>query len=123
MGAASKHSAGRPAAVLWDMDGTLVETEPYWIATEYALVAEFGGRWTDEYARSLVSPRTRVFAQDSVPFLHRLAQELTKANRPIDLLYLDSYDWDAQNPVPSMVHIVHGQTPPGGAPRSGAAPQ
>ena len=24
-----------PAAVLWDMDGTLVDTEPYWMATEH----------------------------------------------------------------------------------------
>ncbi len=54
MSAAPRNSAARPAAVLWDMDGTLVDTEPYWIATEHALVAEFGGRWTDEYARSLV---------------------------------------------------------------------
>ncbi|MEQ1872666.1 MAG: HAD-IA family hydrolase [Ilumatobacteraceae bacterium] len=54
MGAAYQNSAVRPAAVLWDMDGTLVDTEPYWIATEYELVSEFGGRWTDEYARSLV---------------------------------------------------------------------
>ena len=55
MSAAARNSrAARPAAVLWDMDGTLVDTEPYWIATEYELVAEFGGRWTDEYALSLV---------------------------------------------------------------------
>ena len=27
-----------PAAVLWDMDGTLVDTEPYWMAAESALV-------------------------------------------------------------------------------------
>ncbi len=55
MGAASRNSgSARPAAVLWDMDGTLVDTEPYWIATEYALVAEHGGRWSDEHARSLV---------------------------------------------------------------------
>ena len=36
-----------PAAVLWDMDGTLVDTEPYWIACEHALVDEYGGTWTD----------------------------------------------------------------------------
>jgi HAD superfamily hydrolase (TIGR01509 family) len=44
----------RPAAVLWDMDGTLVDTEPYWIASEHALVAEFGGAWTDADAHSIV---------------------------------------------------------------------
>ena len=69
MRAASKNSAGRPAAVLWDMDGTLVDTEPYWIATEYALVAEFGGRWTDDYARSLVGFDLR----DALPALSTAA--------------------------------------------------
>jgi HAD superfamily hydrolase (TIGR01509 family) len=43
-----------PGAVLWDMDGTLVDTEPYWIECEYALVAEFGGSWNDEHAHKLV---------------------------------------------------------------------
>ena len=43
-----------PAAVLWDMDGTLVDTEPYWMARESALVAEHGGRWTESDAHSLV---------------------------------------------------------------------
>jgi SAM-dependent methyltransferase len=57
-----------------------------------------------EYARSIASQRTRVFTGDSVPFLHRLAQQLHQANRAIDLLYLDSYDWVPTNPVPSMVH-------------------
>lgn len=42
------------AAVLWDMDGTLVDTEPYWIQAEYDLVAEFGGTWSDEHAHALV---------------------------------------------------------------------
>jgi len=36
------------------MDGTLVDTEPYWIAAEHALVEEHGGVWTDEHARQLV---------------------------------------------------------------------
>jgi HAD superfamily hydrolase (TIGR01509 family) len=41
-------------AVLFDMDGTLVDTEPYWIAAEYALVESFGGTWSDEHAHALV---------------------------------------------------------------------
>jgi beta-phosphoglucomutase-like phosphatase (HAD superfamily) len=43
-----------PAAVLWDMDGTLVDTEPYWIAGEFALVAEYGGTWSEADAHSIV---------------------------------------------------------------------
>ncbi len=46
--------AAPPAAVLWDMDGTLVDTEPYWMAAEHTLVAEFGGVWTDDDARSVI---------------------------------------------------------------------
>ena len=41
-------------AVLFDMDGTLVDTEPFWIAAEYALVAAHGGQWSDEHAHQLV---------------------------------------------------------------------
>ena len=41
-------------AVLWDMDGTLVDTEPYWMRSEEELVAEHGGAWTDEDATKLV---------------------------------------------------------------------
>ncbi|MGN6608501.1 MAG: HAD family hydrolase [Jatrophihabitans sp.] len=42
------------AAVLVDMDGTIVDTEPYWIAAEYQIVAAHGGEWSDELALSLV---------------------------------------------------------------------
>jgi beta-phosphoglucomutase-like phosphatase (HAD superfamily) len=41
-------------AVLFDMDGTIVDTEPYWIAAEYRLVESFGGTWSDEHAHALV---------------------------------------------------------------------
>lgn len=41
-------------AVLWDMDGTLVDTEPYWITAERELVERFGGVWTHEEAMRLV---------------------------------------------------------------------
>lgn len=43
-----------PAAVLWDMDGTLVDTEPYWIRAETDLIESWGGSWTHEEALALV---------------------------------------------------------------------
>jgi HAD superfamily hydrolase (TIGR01509 family) len=36
------------------MDGTLVDTEPYWIEAEYELVGEHGGTWSLEHALNLV---------------------------------------------------------------------
>lgn len=41
-------------AVLWDMDGTLVDTEPYWMETEMALAEQHGATWTVEDAQRLV---------------------------------------------------------------------
>ncbi|MBA3783497.1 HAD family phosphatase [Nocardioides sp. InS609-2] len=41
-------------AALWDMDGTLVDTEPYWIETEFALADKYGGTWSEEHALNLV---------------------------------------------------------------------
>ena len=52
-----------PAAVLWDMDGTLVDTEPYWIEAEHELVAAHGGVWNDEFAHQLVGNALEVSAQ------------------------------------------------------------
>jgi HAD superfamily hydrolase (TIGR01509 family) len=43
-----------PRAVLWDMDGTLVDTEPYWIEAEFALAEAYGGTWSREHALNLV---------------------------------------------------------------------
>ena len=50
----SKHESNQLQAVLWDMDGTIVDTEPYWFAAEYAVVAEHGDFWSDELAKSVV---------------------------------------------------------------------
>lgn len=36
------------------MDGTIVDTEPYWIAAEHALVEAHGGTWSHEQAVQLV---------------------------------------------------------------------
>jgi len=36
------------------MDGTIVDTEPYWIAAEHALVEAHGGTWSRDQAMQLV---------------------------------------------------------------------
>ncbi|WP_226775853.1 HAD family phosphatase, partial [Arthrobacter sp. ES1] len=41
-------------AALWDMDGTIVDTEPYWIEAEHALVEAHGGQWSHPQAMQLV---------------------------------------------------------------------
>lgn len=42
------------AAVLWDLDGTIVDTEPLWMAAEHELAAAHGKIWTEEDALHLV---------------------------------------------------------------------
>jgi HAD superfamily hydrolase (TIGR01509 family) len=55
------------------MDGTLVDTEPYWIAAEHAIVEEAGGVWNEEYAHQLVGNDLMVSA------------EFIRDNSPVDL--------------------------------------
>jgi HAD superfamily hydrolase (TIGR01509 family) len=59
-------ATGTLRAVLWDMDGTLVDTEPYWIEREHEIVAEHGnGGWTHEHGLALVGRDLR----DSAAYL------------------------------------------------------
>lgn len=37
-----------PAAVLWDLDGTVVDTEPYWMEAERSFLADHGRPWSHE---------------------------------------------------------------------------
>lgn len=41
-------------AVLWDLDGTLIDSEAYWRLAERRLAAEFDVAWTDDDERALV---------------------------------------------------------------------
>lgn len=43
-----------PAAVLFDMDGTLIDSEPYWISSETSLAADYGHVWTEENAHEMI---------------------------------------------------------------------
>ena len=43
-----------PAAVLFDMDGLLVETEHLWYQAELGVIEQLGGSWTPEHQEVLV---------------------------------------------------------------------
>ncbi len=49
-----------PAAVLFDMDGLLVDTEPAWTVAEVELARELGGEFTPELKAAIVGTRLDV---------------------------------------------------------------
>ena len=54
-------SPDRPAAVLFDMDGTLVDSEGLWLQAEEAVMRELGSRWSSaDQAHCLGGPVERV---------------------------------------------------------------
>ena len=61
------------AAVLFDMDGLLVDTEPVWTVAEVELAARLGGTWTEQIKASVVGTRL----ETAVPII------LTALGRPL----------------------------------------
>lgn len=49
-GAEPAGAAPQLKAVMWDMDGTLIDSEPLWHAGEMKIAAEHGGYWDEELA-------------------------------------------------------------------------
>ncbi len=43
-----------PIAVLWDMDGTLVDSEEYWLSSEQSLAYEHSGTWSEQDGLDLI---------------------------------------------------------------------
>ncbi|OZG50154.1 HAD family hydrolase [Bombiscardovia coagulans] len=43
-----KDSAILPKAVFWDMDGTIIDSEPYWHASEVEVARNHGGQWSEQ---------------------------------------------------------------------------
>ena len=52
------------------------------------------------------SKKANIFCGDSVSFLYYQSQAWMAQNRKIDLLYLDSFDFDMGNPHPSSLHHI-----------------
>jgi beta-phosphoglucomutase-like phosphatase (HAD superfamily) len=54
MSTSIRPTAQLPRAVLWDLDGTLVDSEPLWMDAETALMQEHGLPWTHDDAMLMV---------------------------------------------------------------------
>ena len=48
------HADGQLRAVLFDMDGLLVDSEPLWFEAERAVMARMGGPWTEADQQQLM---------------------------------------------------------------------
>lgn len=85
-----------PAAVLWDMDGTIIDTEPYWMAAERALVEEAGGTWSHEQALALVGNPLLVSAQtiiDQTPVTGTAAAVVDLIQGRVESLMKERLPW------------------------------
>ena len=59
-----------PAAVFWDMDGTLIDSEVYWAAAEQYVIERHDGTFSDEVplrARGQSTPRLLEIVQEYIP--------------------------------------------------------
>lgn len=43
-----------PKAVLWDLDGTLIDSEHYWAISQSKLAVQYGAEWTDEDEKGVI---------------------------------------------------------------------
>ena len=68
-GSLASADVGELQAVLFDMDGLIVDSEPLWFEVESAVMARLGGRWGEADQKSLIG--------GSLP-------RLTAGNRPPD---------------------------------------
>lgn len=89
----------RPAAVLWDMDGTLVDTEPLWTVALADLAAHLGGRLSTQTRAAMVGtdmPATLAMMFDDVRLVPQPAQ-LSSAGewltRRTGELFADGIPW------------------------------
>ena len=68
-----------PAAVLFDMDGLLVDTEPVWTVAEVELARQLGGEFTPELKAAIVGTRLEVAVPTILDWYGGLTDDATVA--------------------------------------------
>lgn len=62
-------------AVFWDMDGTLIDSEPYWHESEFYLVKKYGGYWDEVLAWECSGGSLKTVADKMIPSGTKLTVE------------------------------------------------
>lgn len=65
-------SSAMPAAVFFDLDGTLIDSDPYWVSAQQAMVERCGGAWSDALAERLQG----MAYPDTVRVMHEVGVDL-----------------------------------------------
>ena len=68
----ARSAGGELQAVLFDMDGLLVDSEPFWFEVEGQVMARLGGQWSEADKQSLVGGS----------LAHTVSYLLARARRP-----------------------------------------
>lgn len=82
-----------PQAVFWDLDGTLIDSEPYWAVVEKDLLARAGKPWNPPVAGELQGTSLADVAQ----FMIDSGLENMSADEIIDLMVSQVYRMEVDN--------------------------
>lgn len=102
----------RPPHPVWGNDDVSFKDEGWSTRLFDAYINQYGGEFHSvdlslehvQFSQSLVSEKSNIHCDDSVHFLWEANALLTKENYFIDLLYLDSYDYEEATPYLSPAH-------------------
>lgn len=104
-----------PEAVLWDFDGTLVDTEPLWVGAEQNVLATYGVEWTYEQG----SQMSGMSWQESSDIMSAAAQSQLGSPLPVsdwqlyETIFMQVADQIQQTDVPwragakDLLHAIH----------------
>jgi HAD superfamily hydrolase (TIGR01509 family) len=97
-----------PAAVLFDMDGLLVDTEPLWTVAQHELAARLGSRWTDEIKAQIVGTRIETAVPLMLTGLGAVATPALVATTTTQVLdrMVELYAGEIR-PMPGAVELLH----------------
>lgn len=102
-----------PAAILWDLDGTLLDTEHLWFAAEVTTMAGYGATWTAEDQRHCLGGPLERVAQYMAERVHDATSDDLSGQLLSNiehLMYTQPAQWQP-GVIPLLQEILRAQIP------------